>query len=365
MARLKLPYAEAVFDIDYFKKHPEPFYCLAKELYPGQFHPTVSHAFIALLARKGLLLMNFTQNIDCLERRAGVPADRIVEAHGSFATQRCIDCRAPYPDERMREHVKAEIVPKCEVDGCEGLVKPDIVFFGEALPDRFRETTHLPATADLVIVVGTSLTVYPFAGLPEYARSGTPRVLFNKERVGQIGNRSDDVVELGSCDDGIRKLASLLGWREELEELWRGVVGEKEAERQLAQAEKGHEDIEDEVAKLTKEVEGALRIDSEENETHPSQEKEASENEREGHATEMSKLVEEEDDKAAAKKVTNQVEEKEASGRRVEDDKTGSKQEDAALTPAIPKKEEVHAASVDSEEKERVEEGPTSSSKLS
>ncbi|KAF3352940.1 hypothetical protein VdG1_00412 [Verticillium dahliae VDG1] len=104
LARLKLPYAEAVFDIDYFRKHPEPFYCLAKELYPGHFHPTVSHAFIALLAHKGLLLMNFTQNIDCLERRAGVPSDLIIEAHGSFATQRCIACQAPFPDDAMRRH---------------------------------------------------------------------------------------------------------------------------------------------------------------------------------------------------------------------------------------------------------------------
>merc|ERR1711988_610857 len=69
LSRLDLPYAEAVFDISYFREHPEPFYVLARELYPGKFHPTVSHAFIALLARKNLLDTLFTQNIDCLERR--------------------------------------------------------------------------------------------------------------------------------------------------------------------------------------------------------------------------------------------------------------------------------------------------------
>ncbi|KAM0326188.1 hypothetical protein ACHAQA_006785 [Verticillium albo-atrum] len=260
LARLNLPYAEAVFDIDYFQKHPEPFYYLAKELYPGHFHPTVSHAFIALLAKKDLLLMNFTQNIDCLERRAGVPDDRIIEAHGSFAAQRCVKCREPYPDAAMREHVLAEIVPRCEDRACGGLVKPDIVFFGEALPARFRENTHLAAQADLVIVAGTSLSVYPFAGLPEYARGGVPRVLLNRERVGQVGRRGDDVVELGACDDGVRKLAALLGWGEELEALWRGIVGDKEAERQLAAAEKGQEEIQDEVDKLTEEVESALKI---------------------------------------------------------------------------------------------------------
>ncbi|TDZ21193.1 NAD-dependent protein deacetylase hst2-1 [Colletotrichum orbiculare MAFF 240422] len=260
LARLNLPYAEAVFDISYFRKHPEPFYYLAKELYPGKFFPTVSHAFIALLAKKDLLQMNFTQNIDCLERRAGVPDDKIIEAHGSFATQRCIECGTPFPDDRMKEHVQSEIVPTC--DTCDGLVKPDIVFFGEALPEQFRHNTHLPSTADLIIVMGTSLSVYPFAGLAEASRSGIPRLLLNRERVGQMGRRADDVVELGTCDAGVRKLASLLGWRDDLEELWRGIVGEKEAERQLASAAaEGDFDLEEEIRKVTEGVDTALKLD--------------------------------------------------------------------------------------------------------
>jgi NAD-dependent histone deacetylase SIR2 len=93
LARLDLPYAEAVFDIGYFRKNPNPFYVLAKELYPGKFYPTIAHAFIALLDEKYMLQMLFTQNIDCLERRAGVPAEKIVEAHGetlcSVLTERC------------------------------------------------------------------------------------------------------------------------------------------------------------------------------------------------------------------------------------------------------------------------------------
>lgn len=85
LSRLNLPYAEAVFDITYFRTNPEPFYTLAQELYPGKFRPTITHSFIALLEKKGLLLKLFTQNIDCLEREAGVPDDKIIEAHGSFA----------------------------------------------------------------------------------------------------------------------------------------------------------------------------------------------------------------------------------------------------------------------------------------
>lgn len=259
LARLNLPHAEAVFDISYFRQNPDPFYVLARELYPGKFHPTVSHAFIALLAGKGLLRMLFTQNIDCLERRAGVPAEKIVEAHGSFATQRCIDCKKEFPDDEMREHVEKGQVPRCKT--CKGLVKPDIVFFGEALPSAFSQNAYHTSIADLVLIIGTSLSVYPFASLPEMVPQDRPRVLFNMERVGDMGTRPDDVLVLGECDDGIRKLADALGWREELEELWKGIVGPKEAARQKAGSKKHDEEIEDEVAKLTAGVEAALRLE--------------------------------------------------------------------------------------------------------
>ncbi len=94
------------------------------------------------MSQKGLLHQLFTQNIDCLERRAGVPEQLIVEAHGSFATQRCIDCTAEYPEDKMREHVEKGEVPHCAK--CNGLVKPDIVFFGEALPQTFQDRATLP-----------------------------------------------------------------------------------------------------------------------------------------------------------------------------------------------------------------------------
>jgi len=238
-----------------------PFYVLAKELYPGRFHPTVSHAFIALLARRGLLSVLLTQNIDCLERAAGVPEPLIVEAHGSFASQRCIDCGAPFPDDAMRDHVARGAVPRC--GDCGRLVKPDITFFGEKLPDRFFAHLDAPAAADLVLIIGTSLSVHPFAALPQRARPGVPRVLFNLECVGGLGSRPDDVLAIGECDAGIRHLADALGWRDELEALWKGVVGDDEARKQNARAAEGlREDVGDEVAKLADEVEEALKLGS-------------------------------------------------------------------------------------------------------
>ncbi|KAK0632192.1 DHS-like NAD/FAD-binding domain-containing protein [Immersiella caudata] len=262
LAKLNLPRPEAVFDLPFFRTNPKPFYVLAKDLYPGNFHPTVSHVFISLLAKKGLLHQLFTQNIDCLERAAGIPSELIVEAHGSFATQRCIECRTPYPDDLMREHVSRAQVPRC-IRGpteCDGFVKPDIVFFHEALPTLFYDRKDLVDHADLALVLGTSLQVHPFAGLPEYVREGVPRVLFNMERVGSLGSLADDVLELGDCDGGIRKLADELGWSDELEAEWRKLVGEEEAQRQLSGRRKRQEVLQDEVSRLADEVDKSLTL---------------------------------------------------------------------------------------------------------
>ncbi|EXJ76196.1 NAD-dependent histone deacetylase SIR2 [Cladophialophora psammophila CBS 110553] len=267
LARLKLPYAEAVFDISYFRNNPYPFYTLAHELYPGKYRPTVTHSFISLLHKKGRLLKLFTQNIDCLEREAGVPGDKIVEAHGSFATQRCIECKTEFPGDRMKEMIQKKEVPRCIGKTCTGLVKPDIVFFGEALPESFHRNRSLPAKAELVIVMGTSLTVQPFASLPSFVREETPRVLINLERVGSLGSRLDDVLLLGDCDEGVRKFADALGWRDELEELWASTNPNKnKKDAYEAPPKTRQERLDEEIEKLTKDIDATLKVTAEANE---------------------------------------------------------------------------------------------------
>eukprot|EP00072_Mus_musculus_P065943 XP_017167706.1 PREDICTED: NAD-dependent protein deacetylase sirtuin-2 isoform X4 [Mus musculus] len=137
LEKYHLPYPEAIFEISYFKKHPEPFFALAKELYPGQFKPTICHYFIRLLKEKGLLLRCYTQNIDTLERVAGLEPQDLVEAHGTFYTSHCVNtsCRKEYTMGWMKEKIFSEATPRCEQ--CQSVVKPDIVFFGENLPSRF------------------------------------------------------------------------------------------------------------------------------------------------------------------------------------------------------------------------------------
>ncbi|TFK71302.1 NAD-dependent deacetylase sirtuin-2 [Pluteus cervinus] len=218
LQRLNLPHPEAVFEIGFFRRNPVPFYTLARELYPGKFRPTLTHSFIRLLAQHDLLHMCFTQNIDTLERQAGVPDDKIIEAHGSFASSRCIECLRPYDNDDMKIMVECQDIPHCH--HCENLVKPEIVFFGEALPPKFVNSIGKVSEADLLLIIGTSLTVHPFASLAWRASDSTPRVLINMDSVGDLGHRRSDVVLLGKCDDIVVELAKELGWYDELVALW-------------------------------------------------------------------------------------------------------------------------------------------------
>jgi len=232
-----LPYPTAVFELEYFKTRPEPFYALAKELYPGNFNPTLVHYFIKLLHEKKVLLRNFTQNIDTLERVAGVDGEMLVEAHGSFAEAHCIQCKKAEDIDEVKKAVFASTVPKCKE--CEGLVKPDIVFFGESLPPRFfaKVAEDFPK-CDLLLVIGTSLQVQPFASLIGKVAPSVPRVLINREAVATMDNKFSllgfsggnyfnfgqsnnyrDIAFLGDCQEKTLEFADLCGWKADLEKM--------------------------------------------------------------------------------------------------------------------------------------------------
>ncbi|KAJ1798108.1 NAD-dependent protein deacetylase sirtuin-2 [Coemansia sp. RSA 2399] len=244
LKQFNLPHAEAIFTIDYFRKNPKPFYVLAKELYPGQFAPTASHFFVKLLERKRVLRRHYTQNIDCLERVAGISPERIVEAHGSFHTAHCIEssCNKEHSQDWVKEKIMDGKIPHCTL--CKSLVKPDITFFGENLPSRFFDLLEDDfSSCDLLIVLGTSLLVQPFASLVNEVKSTVPRMLINRVRAGESrtpdlgfnfdGKRSSgggskgtrglhrDALILGDCDAACGLLADRLGWKKELLELQR------------------------------------------------------------------------------------------------------------------------------------------------
>ena len=237
-----LPNPESIFTLDFFRENPQPFYTLAKEIYPGLHCPTPTHYFLKLLADKGVLLRVFTQNIDSLERMAGLDPFKVVAAHGNFDTATCIDTGEKVDTEEVKESILlGEKGWKEMNDKYGGLVKPDIVFFGEKLPERFIQYANEDFTkCDLLIVMGTSLKVQPFASLIDHVNKNIPRLLINREEVGVYSNGSDifpyfseisggfdfskrkkcrDVALLRECDIGVRELVDELGWRDELEDL--------------------------------------------------------------------------------------------------------------------------------------------------
>jgi len=162
LQKYNLPFPEAVFDLGFYQKNPDPFIQLACELWPGLKHsPTITHSFIALLERKGMLLRNYTQNIDMLDILAGVSEEKTIEAHGHFRTASCTKCSRSFDGEECKRIIVEEKrVPTCRY--CRGYVKPDIVFFSEDLPSRYHKLVKQDTKkADLLIVMGTSLMVGP------------------------------------------------------------------------------------------------------------------------------------------------------------------------------------------------------------
>ncbi|KAL8961188.1 MAG: hypothetical protein Q9193_002223 [Seirophora villosa] len=108
--------------------------------------------------------------------------------------------------------------------------------------------------------MGTSLSVQPFASLPECCREGVPRLLVNSERVGGLGSRADDVLLLGDCDEGIRKLALAIGWLEELEALFEKYHSIRPPEEKPHVSETQDDKLEDDIAQITRDIDDALRI---------------------------------------------------------------------------------------------------------
>ena len=130
----------------------------------GSKQPNRAHDAIAQLEHRGLLEAVITQNIDRLHSKAG--SDRVIEVHGSIATSSCTSCRSSYELDRVGELFDDDGVATCAC--CFGKVKPDVVLFGELLPeDAIAEAQELCAEADLLLCIGSSLEVYPVAGLPE------------------------------------------------------------------------------------------------------------------------------------------------------------------------------------------------------
>ncbi len=165
---------ETIISHSFYLRDPAYFFRFYREkMMPLGFEPNVTHRVLARWEEEGKLSAVVTQNIDGLHQKAG--SKNVLELHGSVLRNYCTRCRKFYPAEFVKD---CDGVPTC---GCGGIVKPDVVLYEEGL-DGFTLNASIRAIqeADLLIVAGTSLTVYPAAGLVNYY-SGNRLVLINRD----------------------------------------------------------------------------------------------------------------------------------------------------------------------------------------
>lgn len=253
LEHLGLSDPQEVFDIEVFKQDPTIFYSVAKDIVPATDRFTPTHHFISMLHRRSKLLTNYSQNIDNLEVKAGLPRDRLVQCHGSFGSATCIQCSHTMAGDAILPHIRAGQVPRCprclkaslrnngaslkrkRASNAEkkrrrwsdssadddddddddvpvsGVMKPDITFFGEPLPDEFsrRLTEHDREKVDLVVVIGTSLKVTPVSEIVSWLPPQIPQIYISRQPVNHI---NFDIDLLGDCDVVIAELCRRLGW---------------------------------------------------------------------------------------------------------------------------------------------------------
>ena len=171
---------ETILSHGFFCAHPEEFFRFYREkMLPLEARPNAAHLTLARWEREGRLKAVVTQNIDGLHQKAG--SRQVYELHGSVLRNYCMRCGKFHSAEFIRDSAG---VPRCS---CGGIVKPDVVLYEEALKEEtLLGAVRAIAAADLLIVGGTSLTVYPAAGLLNYF-SGKHLVLLNRDETGRDG----------------------------------------------------------------------------------------------------------------------------------------------------------------------------------
>ena len=177
---------ETIISHSFFERRPEEFFEFYKEkMLPLGFEPNVTHKVLARWEREGKLLAVVTQNIDGLHQKAG--SQNVLELHGSVLRNYCVRCHKSYSAEYVKN---SKGVPLCD---CGGIVKPDVVLYEESLDqDVMYRAARAISEADLLIVAGTSLTVWPAAGMIRYYK-GRRLVLINRDET-PFDNEADLVL---------------------------------------------------------------------------------------------------------------------------------------------------------------------------
>ncbi len=165
-----------LFDISYFKSHPEESWRVFLELYDSMrgVKPNPAHYALAELEKHGIIKVIITQNIDGLHQEAG--SRKVIELHGNLKNAICIKCGHRIPLIEAIKQARTGRVPRCPK--CNGLLKPDVVFFGERLPlEAINEALKHAVEADLVLVAGSSLWVSPANQIPLIAKEHGAKII--------------------------------------------------------------------------------------------------------------------------------------------------------------------------------------------
>ena len=185
---------ETILSHSFFEKNPEEYYRFHREkLVIDGVKPNTAHIKLAELERQGKLKAIVTQNIDGLHQLAG--SKRVLELHGSVHRNYCRKCGKGFDAEYVRDYPGK--VPLC--DACGGTIKPDVVLYEEGLDQQtLEDAVFYISHADMLIIGGTSLAVYPAAGLIDYYR-GNKLVLINKSTT-PMDARADLLIQAGLGD---------------------------------------------------------------------------------------------------------------------------------------------------------------------
>ena len=199
--KYKLSSPEEFFDKSTFLKNPMFFYEFTKIFDLSEVKATISHKFMNFFVSKNIVKYIFTQNIDGLEKKAKIPDEKLIFAHGNFYQGHCAKCDSSIDIEKINEGIQKGEIYYCPK--CHGPCKPNVVFYGEGLPQRFFEKLNECKDVDLIIIMGTSLKVQPFASIPYVTNRNAYVVMFNMEEVGEFkyNEVSQDSIFIGGKTD--------------------------------------------------------------------------------------------------------------------------------------------------------------------
>jgi len=185
------------FDIDYYKIDPSHFFRFAKSFLEllKEAKPTKMHRFLTGLETIGKKVTIITQNIDMLHEKAG--SKNVLNLHGSIKSGYCLNCNRRFRFEEMESMLLKTGMLKCP--DCNGLIKPDIVFFGEPV-QYIKEAIEEIQKCDLLFILGTSLSISPANILPGYAREETYKVIINR---GEVYYSGKNVIKIDDDLDSV------------------------------------------------------------------------------------------------------------------------------------------------------------------